>query len=454
MLGRGTELKNLNSYYDRDGSQILVLYGQHNIGKRQLIKEFIADKPYHYYLARGSSEKEQQYQWGQQLAEEGIKTLNFPSFLNIFDAIVSQNEAGKLVLMIDEFSNIIKNSDSFIKELVQFVHSQWKKHQVMVILMSSNVGFIENSMVNRIGEAAYELSGLLKIRELSFHELTAHFTGYKVDECIETYAILGGYPGLWECFDDRLTVKENICRNILNPKSFLFSETIHMMEEQLREMSVYSTILAAIAAGNNKLNDLYEHTGFSRAKISVYLKNLMELELVEKVFSYDTAGKDNVQKGIYRISNHLAHFYFTFMYPHLSELYNMSANHFYQRFVAPHFRHFVSGYFSQVCAQNIEMRNQYGHLPIRFTSSGEWVGKVGNIDLIGQDDENHTLVCLCNWDKPMMTYDDYEWLLFCCKKAKITADYIYLFSAGNFDEKLNLERKVKKNLTLIDVSSL
>ena len=28
---------------------------------------------------------------------------------------------------------------------------------------------------------------------------------------------------------------------------------------------------------------MYAHTGFSRAKISVYLKNLMELELVEKV---------------------------------------------------------------------------------------------------------------------------------------------------------------------------
>ena len=51
----------------------------------------------------------------------------------------------------------------------------------------------------------------------------------------------------------------------------------------IAETAVYDTILATLADGRHgKLNDMYAHTGFSRAKISVYLKNLMELELVEK----------------------------------------------------------------------------------------------------------------------------------------------------------------------------
>ena len=53
-----------------------------------------------------------------------------------------------------------------------------------------------------------------------------------------------------------------------------------------------------------------------------------------------------------------------------------------------------------------------------------------------------------------MTYDDYEWLLFCVEKAKLNVDYIYLFSVDGFDEKLNLEAKVKKNIILIDISQL
>ena len=66
---------------------------------------------------------------------------------------------------------------------------------------------------------------------------------------------------------------------------------IKWLSEELRETAVYDTILATLADGRHgKLNDMYAHTGFSRAKISVYLKNLMELELVEKVLGYDFEG--------------------------------------------------------------------------------------------------------------------------------------------------------------------
>ena len=54
----------------------------------------------------------------------------------------------------------------------------------------------------------------------------------------------------------------------------------------------------------------------------------------------------------------------------------------------------------------------------------------------------------------MMRYDDYEWLLFCAEKAKLRTDYIYLFSVRRFDEKLNLEAKVKQNLKLISLDEM
>ena len=58
-----------------------------------------------------------------------------------------------------------------------------------------------------------------------------------------------------------------------------------------------SSILAALAAGKYKLNDIYAQTGFSRAKISVYIKNLIELDVVEKVFSFDALESRGYRKG-------------------------------------------------------------------------------------------------------------------------------------------------------------
>lgn len=453
FLGRTSELKYLNTYYDRDGSQIMVVYGEKNIGKTSIVKQFVQDKPSYYYCARSASDREQRYQWGRELGNLEIKVLKYPSFTDIFKAISTETQ-GKKVIIIDEFQNIVKSSSSFMTELVQFVHSYWQSTHVMVILCSSSIGWVENSMVNKIGEAAYELSGFLKIKELPFEQMMEFFPGFSMEQCIEAYAILGGIPGLWVHFNDKLSIKENICRFILDRNSYLYEEGQRIVEEELRETGVYNTILASIAAGHHKLNDLYLHTEFSRAKISVYLKNLMELELVEKIFSYDTEGKANTQKGIYRISNHFVHFYFKFLYPNISSREQMTPTEFYRTFVYPSVKSYVAEYFKTVCQQHIEKWNKWNRLPIEIDRIGEWVGKLGTIDVIAQNEEGETIVGICNWDKPMMRYDDYEWLLFCVEKAKLRADYIYLFSVHRFDEKLTLEAKVKQNLKLISLDDM
>lgn len=453
LPGRTSELKHLNTYYDQDGSQIMVVYGQKNVGKTQLLKDFVEDKCFYYYHAKSASEREQRYLWGAELGRKDIKLSKYPSFTDIFEAII-EDKGPKKVIILDEFQYIVKSSDNFMSELVSFVHNNWQTQNLMIVLVSSSIGWVENSMINKIGDAAYELSSFLKVKELSFESITEHFAGFSIEQCIEAYAVLGGIPGLWAYFNDKLSVKENIIRTILSPMSLLNQEGQRIVEEELRETGVYNTILASIAQGNHKLNDLYMHTDFSRAKISVYLKNLMELELVEKVFSYDTEGKENTQKGIYRISNHFVNFYFTYIYPNLTDIENKTPADIYKDYVAPTFRTYVSDYFKTVCRQHIEKWNKWGQLPIQIDRIGEWVGKLGNIDVIAQNSNGDTIVAICNWDKPMMRYDDYEWLLFCCKEAKIKVDYIYLFSVRRFDEKLNLEAKVKSNLKLISLDEM
>lgn len=450
VLGRASELKYLNAYYDREGSRIVVVYGKKNIGKTALLDQFVQDKPYSYYRARAASGREQCCLWGAEIARDGNKITRYPSFAEIFQALADDTTENK-VIIIDEFQYIVRADNEFMKELTAFANNN---SHVMVILCSSSIGWIENSMITRIGEAAHELSGFLKIRELGFETIMEYFPGFSMEQCIEVYAVLGGMPGLWAHFDDKLSIRQNICRHILDKNSFLYSEGQRIVEEELRETSVYNTILSAIAAGKHKLNDLFLHTGFSRAKISVYLKNLMELELVEKVFSYDTEGKANAQKGIYRITNHFVHFYFSFLYPNLSRLETLTEEQFYTEYIAPSIRGYVGEYFKTVCKQHIEKLSKWKRLPIEVDRIGEWVGKFGNIDLIAQDEEGKTLIGICNWDKPMMRYDDYEWLLFCARKAKIHVDYIYLFSVGRFEEKLDLEAKVKRNLKLIRLDEM
>ena len=446
ILGRTLELKYLNNCYEKDGSQILVVYGERNVGKTALLFEFVKGKPYYYYKVRSASDREQRFLWGRELTRQNKKVKEFPTYTELFECMM-EGAGEKGLILIDEFQSIVKNSDEFMEELTSFVQNSHQK--LMVVLCSSSPCFVENNLIDRIGEMAYHLSGFFKIKELDFEAMQEFFPEYSKEQCMTSYTVLGGLPGLWKCFEKDLTIKENICRHILREDSLLFQEGKRIMEEELRETGVYNSILAVIAQGHHKLNELYLHTGFSRAKISVYLKNLMELELVEKVYSFDQEGIEGTQKGIYQITNHFVNFYFTFLYPNLSSLEMMGAEEFYDQFIAPFLMKYAQESFGSVCRQAVSKWNRQGELPFSVGRVSRWVGKMGNIDVIAQNEDGRTLIGICSYERAAMPFEDYEWLLFCAKKARIRTDFIYLFSLGRFDEKLQLEARIKKNLKLV-----
>jgi hypothetical protein len=328
FVGREAELNYLNQYYAGADSRILVVYGQKGVGKTALLKHFGTDKSYVYYLARSCSDREQRFQWARELEESGGVLGEFPEYEDIFARVAQVPGGQKLVFVLDEFHHMVKGDPGFFSKLSHFV----KNHSapVLVILCSSAAGWVENSMVGKIGSEAASISGFLKLRELSIQKMKELYPDYGEDDSIQLYAVLGGVPGLWNRTDSRLPFEENLVWNILNKYSSLYGEMAGCLAEELRETAVYNTILATMASGSNKLNDIYQHTGFSRAKISVYLKNLMEIDLVEKVGA-----------GIYRITRSYVRFYFCFIYPHQSLFEELTPERFYKEIVEDAFPGFV-----------------------------------------------------------------------------------------------------------------
>ncbi|MBO5291661.1 MAG: ATP-binding protein [Lachnospiraceae bacterium] len=451
MISRNAQREYLEQFYKRADSQLIVMYGARGAGKTRLLKEFIQNKAYCYYQARPCSDREQAHLWSMECRENGMQPAEYPEYDELAEGLLQTGHTKeKLVVVIDEFQHMVRGGKSFIQSMVKLLHHTWDAREVLIILCSSCIGWVENSMVTRMGEAAFEISGFLKIRDLGFTELLRYFEGsYTAEECLGFYSILGGIPGLWKYVDRKQSIRDNICRLLLEDEGILQREAREMVDGQLRESSVYHAILAAIAAGSIKLNDLYHDTGFSRAKISVYLKNLMELEIVEKVFSFDSEGRENTQKGIYRISNHLVRFYFRFLYPHLSALSMLEPEVYYDRYIAGEIAEYAAGFFGKVCTQYIEQENQKGNLPIRFERSGEWVGKKGSLDLVAQNEEGRTLICGCDYGMAPMTYERFEEWMDCVRAARLSADEIYLFAREKFEERLQLLAKENEKVHLV-----
>ncbi|HAG68950.1 MAG TPA: hypothetical protein DCL38_03140 [Lachnospiraceae bacterium] len=451
---RSVEYEYLRSFYEREENQIIVLYGDRFNGLSAFLKDFLRGMSYYYYLARPCSEEEQISLWRNELKDELPKRTEITDgYQGIFSAMLNQ-KCEKRVIVIDEFQNIVKGSEDFIDILIRASGDKWSNQPALFLLVTRGSFWVEHQMVEKLGRSAYEISGLIKLNELKFLNLVRYFRNQELRSCVEIYSVLGGYRELWEYFDDSLSVSENICRTILTEGSALWEYGMHILPEELREPAVYYTILSALSSGKEKLNDIYKHTGISRAKISVYLKNLIALNIVKKVDSYDSACRENAQKGIYRIANAFTAFWFRFVFNRLSKLKFYPPEKFYQKYIAPGFEEYTARYFTEVCSEYLELMNRMGKLSFKYTRKGSWIGKVGNLDIIAQDEEGHTLCALCSYEKSRMSYEDYEWFLFCIKQARLKVNDYFLFSSGDFDERIILEAEERENVYLIDSSKL
>ncbi len=453
MVIRHTELKKIEQQYEKNGNQLVLLYGREGCDKEALIRIFCKGKKFFYYRARKASAQEQCMQFGHEIEKQYELSLSKYNYTEFFNRIRSGN-ASKLVVIIDEFQNIAKRDEEFFKAILKLKAKKLYPGPVMVILASSSVAWVEQELEERLAEGMKKIDDMIKLDDLKFIDLVRSYPEYSVSDCVKVYGILGGVSSYMNRWNSKKDIRSNICKHILSPNGYLFEEAERYIGSELRELAIYDTILAAIAAGYRKLNDLFNQTGFSRAKISVYMKNLAAFEVIEKVSSFETGGWENAQKGIYQIRSNYVNFWFRFVYPHLSDLYMMTPETFYDTYIEKELDDYMNRYFVQVCMEYLELLNMVEKLPIRIHKAGTWVGKTGNIDIIAQDSARNNLIGLCNWSRPELTYKMCEKLFDTMKKAKLKSDHYYLFSAKSFDQELLEKAKEDERLVLVDMTQL
>ena len=162
LYGRTDELNKLNDYYNGVGNSIIMLYGRSNIGKTALLREFIKDKKVFYYNAALASEKEQTELLAMHMNRAGLITdYEMQGLMELSDDVsiiythlfksTAKLQGDTKVVIIEEFQNIVKNSDAFMPVIDELVKGSLYGEKVVVIVTSSSVSWIDNSMVSSIG---------------------------------------------------------------------------------------------------------------------------------------------------------------------------------------------------------------------------------------------------------------------------------------------------------------
>ena len=75
MNVKTADIKELESYYEKSGNQLVVLYGRKECKKEELIREFVKDKKFFYYRCRQASAQDQLRMMGEEITRHMMSFL-------------------------------------------------------------------------------------------------------------------------------------------------------------------------------------------------------------------------------------------------------------------------------------------------------------------------------------------------------------------------------------------
>ncbi len=461
FIGREVELKFLQDKYTEERGQLIVLYGRRRVGKTETLREFCKDKPHVFFSCTQTTDLVQLRNFSSRMFKENIPAKNyiseFADWEKAFRAVLDLPYGNqKKLLVIDEFPYMCRGNKSIPSILQNLWDAELRDSNVMIILCGSAMSFIEKELLSEKNPLYGRATGIYKMKEMGFYDAIKFFPEYSDRDKVLTYAVLGGIPHYLRQWNPKLSVDENIKRNILTKGCILYSEVEFLLHQELRETPIYNSIIEAVALGNTKLNDISQKSLLEdTAKTSVYLKNLMELGIVEREFSVDSKIKEraNTGRGTYRLTDNFFRFWYAFGFANYSQLEDGDVDGVYEYVVKPALHEFASFAFEDVCREFVRMLQKKNELPFRYSKMGRWMGKTTvrdekasdglrtaetEIDLlcIGKDAKEY-LVGECKFKGVPFSYSEYLDTLAKLTPLKEKSKFYYaLFSESGFDQKI------------------
>jgi uncharacterized protein len=263
----------LESLYESNKFEYLVLYGRRRIGKTSLLKEFSKNHPVIFYSAQAKNDSLNLSDFSKalQMHFSGTYFGVFSDWEAAINYLTSQLSDKRTTLIIDEFPFIAEENQTIKSILQHAIDHDWKEKNLLLILCGSSVSFMENEVMGAKSPLYGRSTSNLELVGFDYLQSASFFPEYTHDEKIISYGILGGIPCYLETFSDKSSIEENIAKKILSMGSFLKDEPQNLLKMELREPAVYNSILEAIATGSSRLNDIAQKIHEEQTKCSAFI---------------------------------------------------------------------------------------------------------------------------------------------------------------------------------------
>ncbi|SFI32965.1 hypothetical protein SAMN05192551_11237 [Tindallia magadiensis] len=459
FLGRDKELAALEKKYHNQGFQMMVLYGRRRVGKTSLIQEFCKNKPHMLYIAIEQNDTGAL----EAFSREVLRTFprasaylsQFDSWENVFRYLAEEAGEQRFILAIDEYPYMASGNPSISSILQKIIDTVYQHTNLYLILCGSSMSFMERQVLGYQSPLYGRRTGQIKVLPFDYRDSGKFFPIWSKEDCLIAYGVTGGVPQYLQRMAMEDTVWGGIEENFLSMDGYLFEEPSNLLKQELREPAVYNSIVAAIAQGAAKINEIATKTGEDARKCTKYIHSLMELGIVKKEIPI---GEKNQRKSRYFLEDHLFRFWYRFIPANMTAIQAGRGHQVLHELIRPRMSDYVGITFEAICRQYL--LNHHESLPFIPGEIGRWWGNnpvlkcEEEIDLLGVSGEDG-IFAECKWRNEKMSPSVLDELI---RKRSLFKEIknpcYYLFSKSGFTDKLQERALHDENVTLVDLNAL
>ena len=378
LYGREGKLDSLEKNWASSGARFVVIYGGRRAGKTKFLGEFAKGKKCVFFSAQRLNSFA-----NLRLFEKAVEAFSgtpehFEKWKDAFARVADFAKEERFLLAIDDFADLVFEDGEILKAFRAAFENEWRNTQIFVAAACGRMYFTESEILAENSAAAVRRPLIVKLDELDYFDAAKALPkGVSARDKLRYYCCLGGVPEYLLMVKEGESFEENIRRLFLrenSPLGFAMQET-YLYE--LREPEFYSSILAALAGGCKRINEIVAATGESSTKVNKYLLTLLQMQIVTRDVPFGEEGKVS-RKGVYSVAPKALAFWYRFVMPNRAKI-AMGEEPIED--ITAAVDEYISGkLYEQVCAQYMVRKNKQGMLPFLGSVIAGYWGSLNDCD--------------------------------------------------------------------------
>jgi uncharacterized protein len=312
FVNRSDELASLGSWWGRPNARPALIWGRRRVGKTALIQHFASGTkvPVVFHTGTGEPAAAEIASLSRQVhaaLPDSLRDLEeqpYTSWRDILDYLARRAERSPVLLVLDEFPELIAASPALPGILRAFLDQVLEKTKLRIILSGSAIRTVAEMREYRAPlYGRFDLA--LQVHPFRPHEAAMMLPDLTPADRARVFGITGGTPMYLSWWDQSASLAGNLLELAGRAGSPLLTEGQLVMATEVGSGEYTTSALTAIASGKTRHNEIADAIG---ADPSRTLDRLLELRILERVLPV-TEQATRSRRRIYRICDNYLAFY-------------------------------------------------------------------------------------------------------------------------------------------------